>query len=72
MVTEKKRTRKRIVPNVPAKAFGDWFRCPRCSGRSIVFNKRNGTYSCRRCGDEFVVDWDHKVCQELPSEEVIT
>ena len=72
MATKRKKTVPFVVPNKVLATFGDWFRCPRCQGRSIVFNKRNGTYSCRRCGDEFTVDWTEKVCCELPTEEVTT
>jgi transcription elongation factor Elf1 len=68
-VNERRENRKRTVrTSVPAKVFGAWFCCPRCSGRSIIFQKREGTYSCRRCGLEFLVDWEQQRCY-IPARE---
>lgn len=60
MVAKKSTPRRRVRKSAPAKVFGPWFRCPRCGSRSIIFMKREVRYSCRRCGCEFLVDWDQQ------------
>jgi transcription elongation factor Elf1 len=62
-MADRKEPRKRpIKKSAPAKVFGAWFRCPRCGGRSIIFQKREASYACRRCGCEFLVNWDESQC----------
>ena len=67
-MAEKVVRKKPVRKSLPATIFGDWFRCPRCSGRSIVFNKRAAIYDCRRCGCQFNVDWETHECSTCSTE----
>ncbi|MHA1961935.1 MAG: hypothetical protein ACW99U_17135 [Candidatus Thorarchaeota archaeon] len=72
-MTVKKNTVKRQGTDVDVPAsFGEWFACPRCKGRSIVFSKRSGRYSCRRCGMDFLVEWEQMICYAVPVTETKT
>jgi len=46
---------KKSIPRLPK-----WCICPRCGSKYFMYQKLTDTYWCRKCGQEFVIDF--KLC----------
>jgi ribosomal protein L37AE/L43A len=44
----------------PIQPFKDWFCCPVCTGRNILFRAKLVNFLCRKCGTVFETDFQSR------------
>jgi len=51
---------KKVEPHLPK-----WCRCPRCGSKYFMYQKLTNTYWCRKCGQEFEIDFKREHTVEV-------